>query len=459
MKAVTQIVLPLLIVVGLVAGVTFVKQYSATTPPVIGPETGTAASAEGAHLFFPVTTVEWAPSYAAEVEMNMPGHHDFWFANQKPFPVKLGVFQKNCKCAKIEIAMLTKEEAPRYKRARLAVAAGLALQGAAGPLAVLSRAEVAQQGTPGEGSLNLRWSPMEKDDTRGHFVVVPPESEGILRLSWEGKKPGHERLVAEFWTQPEADRAALYGYQRLEVPLVVVPPMRNLPPEANLGDIYPGGSGEARLFCWSSTRADLPLDVTVMGRDDKPDRNFSCSWEPLSQAECEALAKEQTSRVLCAYRVTVRVQERLSDGTQLDLGPFRRKLSLVSTPGFEAGEPLVIGVVRGDVTVGTEADRDRISLGSFRAEVGRSRSIDITAENPKVELLPTVEVEPEILKAELKPDPDAKAKGLKRWTLTVGVPPNRGNGILPPTSAAYVTIQSDPPRRIRIPVTGNAYQR
>ena len=46
--------------------------------------------------------------------------------------------------------------------------------------------------------------------------------------------------------------------------------------------------------------------------------------------------------------------------------------------------------------------------------------------------------------------------GPRRWKLTVVAPPNALAGPLPSDSAIYLKTQATPPRRVRIPVTGNA---
>src|SRR5262245_3231355 len=44
------------------------------------------------------------------VERNKPGHHDFWFENDSGAPVKVGLVERNCKCAQVEIGVLPEEK-------------------------------------------------------------------------------------------------------------------------------------------------------------------------------------------------------------------------------------------------------------------------------------------------------------------------------------------------------------
>src|SRR5207247_584768 len=117
MKSFTQVVVPVAIVVCLVAGVTFVRQYYAapSPPPTPTPSPANPKTATGLPLQLPVTIVQWNPEYAGEFEANVPGHYDFWFENPKDVVVKLGVNRKNCKCSKAEVCIFTPEEGVNYK--------------------------------------------------------------------------------------------------------------------------------------------------------------------------------------------------------------------------------------------------------------------------------------------------------------------------------------------------------
>src|SRR5207245_6900724 len=86
------------------------------------------------------------------------------------------------------------------------------------------------------------------------------------------------------------------------------------------------------------------------------------------------------------YAVRVTVRERLSDAVQMELGPFVRRITLTSDPEIEPAQVVVTGVVRGDVTVGTEDDKGRIALGFFPARNGITKNVRLIAHRPGLEL-------------------------------------------------------------------------
>ena len=61
---------------------------------------------------------------------------------------------------------------------------------------------------------------------------------------------------------------------------------------------------------------------------------------------------------------------------------------------------------------------------------------------------------PEFLKVELSPP--TKGAVSKTWDLKVTVPPDAVSGPMGPESAIYLKTKDQPPRRIRIPVSGTA---
>jgi len=353
--------------------------------------------------------------------------------------------------------MFTPEEGRKYHTWKTALLPMMTAAAGKDALSFVTQVQVAEQLLPGALGFSMKWQQLEKDDSRTKAIMVPEKTVGLIRLSWEPKKPNTERLSAEIWCQAMGSKPSPPAFPRLEVQITVVPPLLASPGEQDAGELYPGGTVQAEFLCFSPTRAELPVTATVLNRFDKPDPCFTCTLTPLTEADKLNISREMLSRVLCGYRVHVQIRERLSDAEQMDLGPFRRTLVLESNGVKELASPTLTGVVRGDVTVGSEDDKDRIRLASFPAALGKSRTVILTADRPAVRLSPEdIEVEPEFLKAELKSL--APLEGRSRWELKVTVPAGRASGILPQHSAVYLKVQDNPPRRIRIPVTGNAYQ-
>src|SRR5262249_26803984 len=175
----------------------------------------------------------------------------------------------------------------------------------------------------------LNWAPMDPSVGMEGGVTVPPQSAGMLRLNWKGKRAfvGGERLTVDIWTQPQGVPAPR-SYPRLEVAVPFVPALRVHPSSVSLDAIDRGEERTAEFICWSPTRPGFPLFALAKHPC------FACSCVPMTKADFDKLATEVTSRVSSGYRVLVTVKERLSDTVQMDLGPFNRKVVLSSDPGM-----------------------------------------------------------------------------------------------------------------------------
>jgi hypothetical protein len=151
------------------------------------------------------------------------------------------------------------------------------------------------------------------------------------------------------------------------------------------------------------------------------------------------------------------VRERTADGRQLDLGRFRRHVKFTTDAIQETGDTTISGIVRGDITVGTDKERDLVLLGSFERSQGTTKDVTLTTERAGLNL--EVESKPEFLTAELREEQGLGLLG-KTWTLSVTVPPDTTlSGPVPPHSYIVLKTKGGNPRRINIPVIGNAYVR
>ena len=74
-------------------------------------------------------------------------------------------------------------------------------------------------------------------------------------------------------------------------------------------------------------------------------------------------------------------------GISLDLGPLNRRLLLrtdaIPEPSISVR---VKGTVRGVVDVGEGKEKDRINLGTFRADRGKDSTVMVSAREPDVQL-------------------------------------------------------------------------
>jgi hypothetical protein len=299
----TQAVVLVVAVVGVVSVVTYTCTLIGNSP---GKETGPPAPAGNpVQLDFPELTAQAQPAEGEETtdiecEWHVPNHYNFWFHNTAGAPVKVWSRVKSCKCTKVELASVPDS----WK--------GLA------KAELESRARVA----------DLSWHELTQDSDP---VTIGPDTDGVIRLTWEGKALGQERLSARI----EMEANGVPGEAvTLEVPVLLVPALRvspeehvtgePTPAEVAAGELRVGDARTVRMICWSATRKDFSLKV-----DHTSDPCIRCGpVERLSSKECQELSKQTHQHLLCAYRVAVTVQERTEDGEhELDLGPFLARWS------------------------------------------------------------------------------------------------------------------------------------
>ncbi len=243
-------------------------------------------------------------------------------------------------------------------------------------------------------------------------------------------------------------------------PAVREPAFRVFPSSVDVGELRPDGPpGRAEFWCWSATRTRFPLRAA----EKSGDPCFDVTCIPLTAEECRALAGKwsgpnRSLPVAAAYRVGVTIHES-PGGALLELGPLDRQVTLSTTPDEPPLQVRVTGTVRGDVAIGARASEDRIALGPFAAAEGTAapRSIWLFPNQPGARLK-VVSWTPEYLAVKLEEVSGSGTAGKPGWRLWVEVPPNRAAGPLPADSAVHLKLLGERPRRIRVPVTGNAYR-
>jgi hypothetical protein len=379
-----------------------------------------------------------------EMEKGVKRHYEFLVSNltDKPVTVYLNS-QFSCTCTRLKVLIGMVSDAERPK------------------LAALKELPVGPHLEPYLGG--IQWNYLEYDPTRGPSAPVTfPGSDAngpafaVVRMAWETTDIKTTTLKAELIGRQgsAADRLDF------EVPITVTAPVLSSTSPTDtlyLGDINPGERKEASFFLWSPTRDKFDANVEL----SVPDPCITVSPpRPLSAAELKSLpaelaAKAQTTAITnpkCAYEIKVSVSEHVGDH-QLELGPFSRRI--VVNRGTET--ELVIGLagtIRGPIRVGDAVDRDRIDLRVFRADQGAGKTVNVTSAVPTMQL--TVDhVHPDSVQAELVQIKTA-AGAPAGWKLTVVVPPNAQAGPLPADAAIYLKMNTNPPRRVRIPVGGNA---
>lgn len=404
--------MPLAIVLALVAGVTFVSQFTGTQPTkVVRPP----ASEEP--LRFVTTRVSWDdddPDYVREFELGEKGRYDFWFRNPYAEPVR--VTWKGPPGAELMLGMLPKTawgETTDFKKAP---------EFAEGQIMREGQAVEVPAADPQQGS-----------------------AVGAIRLTWRSAKLGPQKLAADLALQPAGKSEAI---RRLEVPVMVVPAVRVQPDWRNVPDLAANGEQTVEFLCWTATR-----DGFELASEDQPHPCFRVAWKPLDAEERRRLGEKQNSRVRAGYRVSVTVAERAGKD-RLDLGPYVQKIRL-RAKGVE--EPVVLevsGLVRGEAYLVTPGAKDRIDLGTFPRSRGISKPLVLGVEPPARDL--RLVSSPPGLQVKLEPRP--AEDGQKRWDLEVTVPANHPGGPLPPGSAVVLEVIGPETRRWVIPVLGQAIQ-
>jgi hypothetical protein len=468
MRTTGQIGLALFAVIALVAGVTYLSQYgpsggrTADAGATSTPSKDTGALPEGATIGFATPKVEWTEPAEGEFEKALRGYHDFWFQNLGPTTTLIGLEFKNCKCEDAEVMVLDEKHLDNFRRwfgtSAATVLAGLQR----GPLACVSLLVWEDLAVPKLFDLNLKWQGLQQGAHTG--VPVPPKGGGIVRVRFEGKKDlmGPFLVKARLWAQPEG-KPQLRSYGELEMPITYVAPISLTSSQVNLGTFNAKDEKTDSVMVFSTTEAGFDLYAS----QTSPSPLIDVQIDDLNPAEIAEYQKaaQMERRVLSAKRVKITARERLSDSQRMDLGPFYRKILLSRTKDDPDEAQLVVGgEIRGELVVGSPDDRGRIALNSFRSRGGASKTVTILAQNPELDLeTKAIRIYPENLQAhmevrleKLKP---SGAEKRHRWHLHVRLKEGFPPGKLPDGSALFLQIAgSSPPRQIRIPITGMAYQ-
>jgi hypothetical protein len=479
MNQAAQIVLALLGFMALVGGVTFISQYQ-TAPPVQSQEGGHTTKpdvggpveltfAEPAALDpktgIPTVTKKWDFPAEEEVDLLSSGHYDFRFENPNTVPVNIGIHSIGCKCTSVSLCLLTPEEMKRYLLWAHGVPTFEAAMAHAGILAGVTQIAAEELATQALDNINLHWSDeIKTTEVRANpnkvVATVAPGTAGLLRMNYQGKatSASNQRLVLELWTQATEGPRMQRALRRLEYSVHYVPAVQVIPGNVDLEDL---GLGEQKSFhipVWSSTRADFALTA----HEAHNDPCFTCTCTPATWEERQPFAESGQGhvRALALYHVQITVKERVSDKIQMDLGPFQRRIVLKTDPEIAETSVLLSGNVRGDVVVGAPEDNGKIKLSSFPSSNGTKKLVHLTTLRPNMDLK-VEKVEPETLDylhvKSLKKI-NSPEDGKSFWELDVEVPPGCPPGALPRHSAIVLIAPGDPPRHVRIPVLGTAYQ-
>jgi hypothetical protein len=452
MKFLTQIVLPVVIVMALIGGVTFLSHYAGSRSKISQRGTALIDLGHEAGGAFDLDLVgggdgseEDGPPIITS-EINSRGYQDYWFRQASHERVEIGLQSKNSVCSHVSVMQVSHDKWKEVNRLSAGVASLRVGEGHAGPLSVLAATALGGQLANGQwhrgghfpelDDQGLPVSPAASPD-RPNFCVV--------RLHWQSAMPGPMLVKADLWSQKGDHRRRI---RSLEQRVLVVPGLQVAPTWTQFKDLTAKGQRESVTFtCWSPTRSNF----SVKPRDFTNHSAFAFTTEPLTEIECRNVALAQKSAVRSGYRVSVAVTE----SEQLDLGPFSRQIILESEVGDKPLTVQAFGVVRGSVQVGTPAEPDIIDLGDFPSRKGTVKSVPVVLQGAEDKL--TVDSwAPDYLEVKLEPRP--AEQGAQRWELLVRAPGGAVVGKLPGTSTVFLKVQGATPRRLRIPILGQGTQ-
>lgn len=474
MKTLTQVVLPIAVVAGLVFGITFVANYSARNDKK---GDGKPAQHSEPPLRFVTLVGRYDPGVphlrAVKVayEIGEHGHFDFWFTNARDQEVRVAFTNASCTCAGADVGIVPDEVWDDF----------MARVGTVGAAALLGSPAAAAAGTAEIPSLEskMQWEVLAADDKKTERKVPAARSAeqprvGCVRLKWYGKEPAEpKRLTADLATQlPNTTASAVH----LETNYLVVPPffhgVGGSPTERSIrfGDLIARSTASRDVVCWSATRSHLTITPTPENIAGFEDCVSVSEPRPLTADERGALARAQAEaggpplEVKSAYRFTVTVHERREvekNGKrvlkQLDLGPFNFQVRVAADETKPVTVP-VSGVVRGDIRIlgGAGESGDRIDFGeSFPRSESRSKQVLLTSDIPGLDLeLARSECSPDYLEPALSEE--SEREGRKQWRLTVKIPAGKLFDTLTDGHIVLKTKGANP-RRFRIPVKASTY--
>lgn len=448
MKSTSQTAILLGALVAVVFVVTFLSQWVSSGDKGNGggkTKVATTANGNAKKLEFPQNAAN--DSFLVEMSPET-GSYDFWFKNPNDAPIEVALESRSCKCASVKLTTLTSEEEQEFRNAPRYAAAQV-LAAAANPLAGIGTTYVVAQRHgfcfPGE-----RWQTLgdADPDKALPLPVVPPHGTGFVRVGWDGKVHGNQRLKAAIFMNAKGDDARANAI--LEVAVQFTPALTVSPASVDLNTpIREGKSASGSFYCWSFTRAGFHLDPRA--KDNDP--CFECETIAIDPEDVQHLAGKDAPPIRTAYRVKVTVHSNRG-GRSLDLGPFTHDVEVTSDSQTKFSSVVrVTGAIEGNIRVVSENGRDLINLEDFKSAKGVSKDVTLEADNDVS--LAVESKAPSYLTVKLN-EAARGATGKKQWLLRVTIPPDRADGKMPPESRVVLKTDETPARRIRIPVRGHA---
>ncbi|HVK15005.1 MAG TPA: hypothetical protein VM597_40070 [Gemmataceae bacterium] len=487
MNSFLRVGLPILVVVAVVFGITFVRMYTSPeegesgSTPVNPGKTGVAT--ESALKFHTLRASPPNPAVLAkpegarflhlkywdpQLEIGAAAAYAYWAENKHDQQVRLRAFGVGCQCTGLSAAVVPPDLFREYLQT--SALAGSPLCPAAAPVTAIAHAAL---------HAKLDFVPLLKDG-QGESIWVPPADpkagpqQVIVKMLWTGKDPVGPKaniiatlfagIAGQTETKAEliADAVVVHAFDLFHREGADWKPVAEL----RVGELKRNAVARQTFYCLTTTRPTLVLS----GELDPPDPCITVTGPtPATPEELRDFAaftarqEKPYPEVKAMFRFDVTVRERLeteADGKRetrfLDLGPLDRKLVV---KGIEAGSATlaVRGLTVGEVSILQGAADGRIELGnSFAASQDRTVDVLMVGEKPDVDLsLVSGETNTRILKVDLTPL--GTVGGKKQWRLRVTVPKGTLYSAVPEGTAVVLTTGGPTPRKLRIPVRGAAY--
>lgn len=408
----------------------------------------------------------------------------FWFENRNDRPVTLRLQKVSCTaCSGARLAAIPPETTKQLLHH--AAIASLPLGPFNGFGVGLSQPGAALFGMtePHAGLTPLQWQAAEFKDDPNAAYQVPAATNldkwsaqwGILELTFKVQEHPSLPLRALFSAQIDGTTDAQ------EAPFVLwfevasgFEVSRTAITASEVTQLT--GDSEYELLIYSSTRGPgsefgdlLPPTLSVQlppGITEAAKFVDVTKVERVPEAELmdvtERLFKDNSrlANVRAAYRATIALRPKIGE-LRLDLGQLERIIS-VSVPGASTSRQVTFkALVRGSVWV--EGNRSEIVVNSFRGATGTTESLNLATAKTGMELTVVKELcefkdekPAQGVTFELEKQPDRGGEG--RYRLKITIPPGKAFGDF--TGVIVLEVKAEkpgqPPQRIRIPYKGTS---
>jgi hypothetical protein len=476
MGSTTRVILPIVLLFGVIFGITFISNN--TNTPVEQPKPSVVPNKKIDPLSFGIVNAEPNPNSSnpairtmtVDWDIGVTGHFDFWFLNPNKETVQVYLQGKSCTCAGAQLAVVPAASTKRAVELSAIGTLGNPLQS----LAMLPF-------VAGELTRDLKWETMSLE-SESDLKKIPPAGDlpqlGILRVTYSSSKPGEKKRVTAKLMTSIGNTVALP--KELSVVSRVAPTMNFFSPNdkgkfaIEFTPLYPYDSANRDFYLFSFTRSELDVRVSwALATDDHSGFSFTAPQKVTGAefdkivAEIDTLAELGPARIRSMYRIGISVQERAIDPTtkqvkfRQQMGPFEKLLLATIGDGTEYNSLRVPirGIIRGEIRIVSNSnDNDRIDFGkSVNALTGETREVELQSIQPglDIELLSNL-TSPPYLQAEMTLK--GEEQGKKSWFLKVRIPPGKLNGTLPTDAAVTIQLKDGSSQRIRIPILGTAIE-